>query len=260
MLSSVLFKKSPIRLVRLGFAIAFSLLVAACQENVLTALDQRDARDAQLILEQAGISASVATDENGTYSISVDSSEHKRALELVANAGLPRTPHRAVPDIFPANGFLVTPYEQKARMAYAVEQELAKTLSALENIADARVHVVLAEENGRGLIKEKARTSALLQYRQGAVVGDLEMKARALLLNSVRGLDYEDVSVILSPWREIGAAQPVMESSGVSAPSKSNRNSGFLEALTPRNLLIAGALVLAVVAGVLLVAPRRRQG
>nr|WP_298098175.1 type III secretion inner membrane ring lipoprotein SctJ [uncultured Shinella sp.] len=239
-----------------------SALLSGCSENVLSALDQRDARDAQVVLERAGITVTVLTEDDSTFTITVDAKDHAQAVELLAEAGLPRQARSTVADLFPGDGFLVTPFEQKARMGFAVEQQLAETLSALDGVASARVHVVLPEDNGRGLVKEKARASALLQYRPGANLPDIDMKSRAILLNSIRGLAYEDVSVVTSPWTEIGTVPQV---TGIAATPATPvelagaKDTYFSFLPHTRILTIAGAIVLALAASLLLLAPRRKE-
>ncbi|MCJ9721403.1 type III secretion system inner membrane ring lipoprotein SctJ [Rhizobium rhizogenes] len=240
--------------------------LSACSEDVLTGLDQRDARDAQVLLERAGIRATVTGEKGDVFKIAVDETDHARAIELLSDAGLPRLPHRTMAELFPGDGFLVTPLEQKARMTYAVEQQLGETLSALDGVASARVHIVLPEDNGRGLIKEKARASALLQYRPSANLVDIEMKSRSLLLNSVRGLAYEDVSVVVSPWSEIGslagaapagaAAEPKQAAAQVAIATATHGLASFLDY---RTLSIAGSALLAIAASLILLLPRRKE-
>ncbi|MGO7133538.1 type III secretion system inner membrane ring lipoprotein SctJ [Rhizobium leguminosarum] len=244
--------------------LACAALLTACNEDVLTGLDQRDARDAQVLLERAGVRTTVTGEKGDVFKIAVDEADHARAIELLADAGLPRLQHRTIADLFPGDGFLVTPLEQKARMTYAVEQQLAETLSALDGVASARVHLVIPEDNGRGLIKEKARASALLQYRPGADLADIEMKSRSLLLNGVRGLAYEDVSVVVSPWSEIGdavgAAPAAVTVEQTPAPAAmTSQTHGLASLVDYRTASIAGSALLAIAAGLVLLFPRRRE-
>ncbi|NKF34511.1 EscJ/YscJ/HrcJ family type III secretion inner membrane ring protein, partial [Pseudomonas sp. BGM005] len=39
----------------------------------------------------------------------------------------------------------------------------------------------------------------------GANLNEIDMKSRSVLVNSIRDLSYEDVSVVVSPWSEVGA-------------------------------------------------------
>ncbi|EJT01327.1 nodulation protein (plasmid) [Rhizobium sp. CCGE 510] len=246
--------------------LALCLFLAACSQDVLTGLDQRDALDAQVLLERAGISVTMKSEKGGTYAIAAESADHARAIELLAGAGLPRQSFGNVAELFPGNGFLVTPYEQKARMSYAIEQQLAETLSGLDGVATARVHVVLPEENGRGPIKEKARAAAVLQYRPGANLNEIDMKSRSVLVNSIRDLSYEDVSVVVSPWSEVGApaapaAAPAPAAPVTSAPAAApfSMVQSALSAFKGPNLAVIGAIILAIGACLLLLFPQRKE-
>ncbi|MDC7746875.1 type III secretion inner membrane ring lipoprotein SctJ [Rhizobium sp. MC63] len=248
--------------------LALCLFLAACSQDVLTGLDQRDALDAQVLLERAGISVTMKSEKGGTYAIIAESADHARAIELLAGAGLPRQSFGNVAELFPGNGFLVTPYEQKARMSYAIEQQLAETLSGLDGVATARVHVVLPEENGRGLIKEKARAAAVLQYRPGANLNEIDMKSRSVLVNSIRDLSYEDVSVVVSPWSEVGApaapataAAPAPAAPVTPAPAAApfSMVQSALSAFKGPNLAVIGAIILAIGACLLLLLPQRKE-
>ncbi|PWI50835.1 EscJ/YscJ/HrcJ family type III secretion inner membrane ring protein [Rhizobium phaseoli] len=248
--------------------LALCLFLAACSQDVLTGLDQRDALDAQVLLERAGISVTMKSEKGGTYAITAETADHARAIELLAGAGLPRQSFGNVAELFPGNGFLVTPYEQKARMSYATEQQLAETLSGLDGVATARVHVVLPEENGRGLIKEKARAAAVLQYRPGANLNEIDMKSRSVLVNSIRDLSYEDVSVVVSPWSEVGApavpaaaAAPAPAAPVTPAPAAApfSMVQSALSAFKGPNLAVIGAIILAIGACLLLLLPQRKE-
>lgn len=247
------------RLPLVGFLVLIAGLLSSCSEEVLSGLNQRDALDAQVVLERSGIAVSVTGEKNGTFTLSTESEDHTRAIELLTNAGLPRTQHASVAEVFPGGGFLVTPFEQKARMNYALEEQLSETLAALDGVAEARVHVVLAEENGRGLIKERARASALLKYRSGADLAGIETKSRALLVNSIRGLSYEDVSIVATPWAEPGVSQDVVAVPADVVAKSASFVARLQEGLNNRTLIVALAIMLAIVAAVLLLMPQRKE-
>ncbi|MGG7518135.1 type III secretion system inner membrane ring lipoprotein SctJ [Allorhizobium undicola] len=242
--------------------LASALLLAGCSEDALTGLDQKDALDAQILLTRAGINAQMRPADGGNFTIAVEGADRARALQLMVEAGLPREKRSDIPKLFPGDGFLVTPYEQKARLGYATEQQLAETLSTLEGVASARVHVVLPEDNGRGLVKEKARAAALIQYRPGADIGDIDVKARAMLVNSVRGLAYEDVSVVVSPWAE-GVTPAALPDAGASQNVEVNpaaeQGSGLFSLLRGKLIFVVASVFLAIAGIMVLLMPERRE-
>jgi type III secretion protein J len=244
-------------------AVSILGLLASCSEDIISGLDQRDMLDAELALERAGIEITVSKDESGLYTLTADSSERSNAIAVLTNAGLPRDTHASVAEVFPGGGFLVTPFEQKVRMNYATEQQLSETLSTLDGVAEARVHIVLAEDNGRGLLKESARASALLKYRPGSDVAGIETKSRALLVNSIRGLAYEDVSVVASPWKEGAAYQTAVASLGpasdMSVPAESMVYSSQTMGMSTQKLTMAAAILMAIAAALMLLVPQRKE-
>lgn len=248
-------KAKPGKTVKIAAVAIICGFLVSCSQDVLTGLNQRDALDAQVVLQRAGIDATVSVDKNGIYTISTASDGHSKAIELLTDAGLPHQRHASVADIFPGGGFLVTPFEQKARMNYALEQQLSETLTELDGVESARVHVVLAEDNGRGLIKERARASALLTYRPNADLANIETKSRALLVNSIRGLSYEDVSVVATPWTEPGDVQPT------SLPTE--QTTSIMQTIFgsdyKRTFIVAAAVLLALAAALLLLLPQRKE-
>ena len=235
------------------------LLLTACSKEVIGGLSQKDMLDAQLILDRAGLQVSTLKGEDGRYSLTGSSADSARILAILADHGLPRNEHASVAQIFPGTGFVVTPFEQKARMGYALEQQLSQTLSEIEGVAEARVHVVLPEDNGRGLVREQSRASVLIRYRDEADLATIESKTRSLVVNSVRGLSYEDVSVVSSPV--IPVDRENLRSAGqVAAPEEAtDSSSNAAPSSLGRVLLIALAAALAAVAAAILVLPQQRQ-
>lgn len=240
-------------------ALASLLLLASCSKELIGGLNQRDMLDAQLILERAGIHVSAVKGEDGRYALTGPSSESTKVLALLADHGLPRSEHASVVQIFPGTGFVVTPFEQKARLAYALEQQLSQTLSDIEGVAEARVHVVLPEDNGRGLIREQSRASVLIKYRDDADIVAIESKSRALVVNGVRGLSYEDVSIVSSPALPVARENGQQSGSSVAPSSTLEVENVKPNVWGSRILLIALAAALAAAAAAILVLPQRNQ-
>lgn len=241
------------------FAMIGSLvLLASCSQEFIGGLSQKDMMDAQVLLDRAGISVRFSKAEDGRYTLTGDASEQARALALLTENGLPRGEHPSIAEVFPGTGFVVTPFEQKARLSYALEQQLSQTLSDLEGVAEARVHVVLPEDNGRGLVREQSRASVLIKYRDNADAAAIENKSRALVVNSVRGLSYEDVSIVSSPLYSAGTE---VEDAGLTPPVPgASSNSMFtLPSFGFRSLLIALAALMAAGAAAILLLPQRQE-
>ena len=61
--------------------------------------------------------------------------------------GLPRRAHMGVGEVFKKTGMISSPSEERIRFMDALAQDLAKTISMVDGVVDARVHVVLPEND-----------------------------------------------------------------------------------------------------------------
>jgi type III secretion protein J len=133
--------------------------------------------------------------ENTGYRITVDGSDLARATVVLKDTGYPRETFRSLAEVFPADGLIITPFEQKARMTFALGQELSRTISSIEGVTQARVHVVLPETDLRDRNTSRSSAAIVVHHRSGIDVGDLTQKARLIVTNGVPGLALKDVSV-----------------------------------------------------------------
>ena len=60
---------------------------------------------------------------------------------------LPRSEFDTMGNVFAAKGMISSATEEKARMTYALSQELSDTFSRIDGVLTARVHVVLQTED-----------------------------------------------------------------------------------------------------------------
>lgn len=87
--------------------------------------------------------------------------------------------------------------EPRELMLYVVGQELEKTISEIDGILEARVHLVLTETNSRWPRTYSA--SVFMEYIDGIDIPKLVPKIKMLLANGLAGLSYDKVSVALLP-------------------------------------------------------------
>jgi type III secretion protein J len=236
---------------KMALVVAMVAALSSCKESLIGELKVSDARAIETLLIEHGIKSDVTAGKDGTYSLSISSDDLDKAKMLLAEAGLPRQSYKTIEDLFPGDGLVVTPFEQQARLTYATEQQLSATLATLDGVASANVNLVLARDNGRGVIQERARASAVVMYREGRDPVEISVNARAVLVNSVRGLAEEDVAIVMTPVRSptqaTAAAAMLSAASRVAAPSES-----------PTGILIPIAIVLVLLAGYLMFAPIRK--
>jgi type III secretion protein J len=101
--------------------------------------------------------------------------------------------------VFKREGLVSSPTEEKARLVYGMSQELSHTISEIDGVVQARVHLVLPDNQPLAETGLPASASVFIKYRPGANIETQIGKVKALVVNSVQGLKYENVSVETFP-------------------------------------------------------------
>ena len=178
---------------------AFLLMLAGCKEVVHSNLTEREANEIVAVLYSQGISASKDSQKDGIYSVSVPQAEFGAAIAMLANAGLPRESYRTIGDVFPDDSVVGTPFEERARFAYALSQELSRTLTEIDGVQYARVHVVIPEKERFQDTVQPSKASIAIYHRADFDPSAHVPQMKQLVTYAVPNLVYDDVSVSLFP-------------------------------------------------------------
>ncbi len=189
-----------LRMALLGLMIA----VAACTARVelLSAVTESEANEVLSALLDANINAQKAITKAGA-AITVDATQVARALDVLHARGLPRERYDGMGQIFRKEGLVSSPLEERARYVYALSQELTNTLSQMDGVLAARVHVVLPERGGVGEVTTPSTAAVFIKHQAGYSLDALQPQMRKLVTHSIPGLTEDRVSITLV------SAQPV---------------------------------------------------
>ncbi|MGL4728797.1 MAG: type III secretion system inner membrane ring lipoprotein SctJ [Bosea sp. (in: a-proteobacteria)] len=239
---------------RVACALGLAMTLAACQEDLYTGLNQRSANDMMAVLAENGVKASRGPGgAANTYAIRVASDDMSRAVRVLRAAGYPKDSYRSIAEIFPGDGIIVTPYEQRARMSYAISQELSRTITDIDGVVTARVHVMLPEGDTRNTGRNlPPSASVVVQHRDNIDPGDLAQRVRLIVSNAVTNLPARSVAVSLFPAK--APAEPSAVMSGISQPG-----GGLFEVKSPFGFTLWILAALALLAGVLVFNSVRKQ-
>jgi flagellar M-ring protein FliF len=120
---------------------------------------------------------------------------HQLRLEL-ASAGLPRGGGVGF-EIFDRSNLGETEFEQHINLRRALEGELSRSISTIEGVQSARVHLVLPENRLFAARKETASASVVLKLRGSREFGRREVAGIVhLVAAAVPGLSHDRVSVV----------------------------------------------------------------
>jgi flagellar M-ring protein FliF len=120
---------------------------------------------------------------------------HQLRLEL-ASAGLPRGGGVGF-EIFDRSNLGETEFEQHINLRRALEGELSRTISTIDGVQSARVHLVLPENRLFAARKEQSSASVVLKLRPSKEFGRREVAGIVhLVAAAVPGLSHDRVSVV----------------------------------------------------------------
>ena len=176
---------------------AAALLLAGCdKETTLHAgLAERQANLVMAALLDAGISCHKTPGEEGTWDVSVVESRFADAVNLLNKAGLPRNDHMGIGEVFKKTGMISSPSEERIRFMDALAQDLAKTISGIEGVVDARVHIVLPENDPFARHAMPSSAAVAIRSRWDADLTDVIPSVKGLVKNAIEGRQYEKIMV-----------------------------------------------------------------
>jgi flagellar M-ring protein FliF len=121
---------------------------------------------------------------------------HDARLQL-ASQGLPQGKNSSFELISKDPGFGVSQFMENARYQYALESELARTISALQAVEAARVHLAIPQQSAFVRDRRPASASVLLQLRAGHRLEPEQVSAIVhLVASSIPELDSDQVTVV----------------------------------------------------------------
>jgi len=157
--------------------------------------------DAGMIVEQlktAGVAYRIT--DNGTRILVPASLVYETRIKL-ATAGLPQGGGVGF-ELFDRSSFGTTDFVQKLNYQRALQGELARTISQIREVQQARVHIVLPQPTLFTDREKPPSASVVLSLRPGARLTPEQVRAIVHLVSgSVEGLDLDRVAVIDSAGR-----------------------------------------------------------
>ncbi len=183
-----------------GLLAAVLLMLGGCgQQEVYGKLTEPAANEMIAVLSQAGISASKTAGDKDNWSIAVDPGDFSRAVETLRSHGLPHENYDSLGTVFKKEGFTSTPLEERARLVYGLSQELSKTISEIDGVVQARVHLTMPEADPLSREAKPSAASVFVKYRTGFDLRSQTGAIKALVTNAIDGLTYDRVSVVMVP-------------------------------------------------------------
>jgi len=186
---------------RLSFVLcllSLSLLVG-CDEQVtlFSNLEESQANAVIATLADSSIMTSKAPGDEGAWNVLLSKADFATAAKVCERQGLPRRKFNGVGETFKKTGMVSSPSEERIRFMDAVAQDLSRTLSMLDGVIDARVHVVLPENDPFARNTLPSSAAVAIRSRWDADLTDAVPQVKSLVKNAIEGLAYEKISVTI---------------------------------------------------------------
>lgn len=150
-----------------------------------------------------------------------DEKVHELRLDLAAS-GLPRGGGVGF-EIFDSARFGATEFEQQVNLRRALEGELSRSITTIEGVTSARVHLVLPERRLFAARSEGASASVVVKLNPGSDFGRREVAGIVHLVSSaVPALTKDRVSVVSTDGVTLHRPSSSAESSGLALEETQN--------------------------------------
>ncbi len=184
-------------------AICLVLLLSGlgCAVPVAAGLEEADANRVVVALDHAGIDAAKEPDPGveGRFRVTVPHDDASRALSTMADEQLPRSKSRGLLEAADRGQLVPSQAAEHAQLMAGLSGELERTLSNVEGVLSARVHLNLPARDGlRDGPMPKATASVLVEHRGTTPPLTIESVQR-LVAGGAPGLAPADVAVVFIP-------------------------------------------------------------
>ena len=176
-----------------------AMMFAGCEkESTLhSSLEERQANLVMAALLDEGIYCRKVEGEEGTWNIMIGEKDFARAANLLERRGLPRREFQGVSEAFKKTGMVSSPSEERIRFMDALAQDLSRTITAIDGVVDARVHVVLPDNDPFAKKTLPSSAAVAIRARWDADLSNVVPSVKSLVKNAIEGLQYEKISVTI---------------------------------------------------------------
>jgi type III secretion protein J len=185
-------------------------LISGCgPEALYSNLSESDANTMMGLLLMRNIQAVKIPQKENLFSISVPRQQFAAATDLLRWFGIPGEKFSGIGEVFKKTGIVSSPSEEKIRFMYALSQQISETLSHIDGVLVARVSLVLPKNDPYTETLTPSSASVFLKFRPGRVPPTLTPQIKTLVMKSVEGLNYDNVSVVIMQSENVDYYYPL---------------------------------------------------
>lgn len=180
------------------FLCTLTILSGCGYEQLYSDLDEQQVNEMLALLLREDIDARKSRSDKA-WALETVLDDLPLAMQKLKENGYPRDSYESLGDVFKKEGFVSSPLEERARLLYGLSQELSNTVSNIDGVIVARVHLAIPEQNALSDKRSPSSASVFIKHRPGSQVAKQTGAIKALVVNSVEGLPYDHVTVTFFP-------------------------------------------------------------
>jgi type III secretion protein J len=204
---------------RAGLLLVALVCLAGCRVDLHTKTTEADANEMLGTLLAAGVDARKLSPDSGkTWSITVDEAQTQQAIQVLRDNALPRERRPSLGDLFKKEGLISSPTEERVRFLFGVEQALSETLSRIDGVVVARVHIVLPNNDPLATSVKPSSAAVFIKHRRSVEIQTLVPAIKNLVVHAVEGLEYNQVTVTPVAADVRAAEAPLAHAGPAAAP------------------------------------------
>lgn len=174
------------------------LPLVGCKAELYTKVQEREANEMLAVLLRNGVDSARVAAKDGTSTVQVEQSQIAVSIDLLNAEGLPHHSFKSLGEVFSGTGLIASPTEERARYVYALSEELSRTISDIDGVLSARVHVVLPKNDLLRRDATPSSASVFIRHDSKADLSILLPQIKMLVANSIEGLSYDKVAVVFA--------------------------------------------------------------
>jgi type III secretion protein J len=179
-------------------AVVAALALAGCQQDVYSNLSEIEANQMLAILTANGVLVDkISKGSKDGFTLAVDRRDMLRAIALLRDGGYPKSTHVPLSKTFEKTGIMSSPFEERVRYINALGEEVAQTLSQIDGVIAARVHIVLPDAPSLGQPVKPSSAAVFIKHQPGVDLDFFQPQIRRLVSSAIEGLEYSAVTVVL---------------------------------------------------------------
>jgi len=208
---------SKFSLGKILLCLSLSVVLSGCKEILYSGLTERDANEMIAVLSLAGIEAGKQTEKGDLYALQTEKKHFAQAIGVLKDYGYPKQQYESMGEVFKKEGLISSPLEERVRFIYALSQNVAETLTQIDGVVAARVHIVLPENNPFDEKIQPSSASVFIKHHPNIDLSHSKSDIKLIVEKSIEGLTYDKVTVVMLPAKSVSAMPPPVVEAGSSA-------------------------------------------